>query len=642
MRGGELPAGRRFPRQDFDGVRKLEIRDLVAGRRPDDVLPLRRNCLLRYEVMRQVGLARSFQFHEIGCLIAVGHGDVGHDTGRLYRTTRRRVIARSREVQGAVCPTIQGNDRLYGPFSERGHADDGGPLVILQGAGNDFRSGSRAAIDQNDERLAVRYVSRLRVVSFRVLGPAAACRDNFAALQKIIGNSNRLIENAAAIVAQIDDVALQSRTDLFAKGLHRGDDPLVRFLVEGGNPDVTDIYFAVIFYRLHLDRRANQGNFEGLLPTRPEQGEVHLRSRGPAKKILHLVEVQTLQPLSVYGENAITGLYSGMRGRRVVDRRHHIDAAILGRNDEAHASVGARRLHLHFGKGLRIEIAGMRIEIRNHPVERILDHFPVVGLIRIIGAYRGEGRAETIQRLISRLRIRVGCAARNRKKNQTAGKFGCQAQRQQRRAPNFAAFGSVWSDRHCRGPIPARSVRRRGFRRGRGGFAVQQIQRIGELEVFDFLAGGRTDHRRFFFRAALPFQMSWKIRFGNVVKLRRVLIVVAFCHGYVGNDSAGLNRAPGGRVVSRGREAQGAAAAAKRDDCLYRTLSERRHSFNRRPFVVLKSTGNDLRRRRCTGIDQHDDRLAVGDVAGLRIIAGRVFRMATARGHDLSRIQEIV
>src|SRR5205085_2317873 len=164
----------------------------------------------------------------------------------------------------------------------------------------------------------------LCVVSLRVLWPATARRNDFGAVEKIVRNSNRLIEYTTSIITQIDNVTLQSPTDLFPESFHSGDNTVVCFLVKGRDTDVTDISFAVIFHRLDLDGCADQCNLEGFLAAGPEHCEVHFRTRGPSQKILHLVETQSLQALAVDGENAVPGFDSRARGRGIIDRRYDV------------------------------------------------------------------------------------------------------------------------------------------------------------------------------------------------------------------------------------------------------------------------------------------------------------------------------
>ena len=77
--------------------------------------------------------------------------------------------------------------------------------MILQRAGDDFRRRSRTAVDQDDDRLALGQVTRPGVETLRLLGSAAAGRDNLAPVQEGIGDRNRLIEQTARIVAQVDN-----------------------------------------------------------------------------------------------------------------------------------------------------------------------------------------------------------------------------------------------------------------------------------------------------------------------------------------------------------------------------------------------------------------------------------------------------
>ena len=77
--------------------------------------------------------------------------------------------------------------------------------MVLERAGDDFRGRSRTTIDQDDDRLGFGQVARPGVEALRLLGIAAAGRNDLALVQERIRDRNRLIEQAARIVAQIDD-----------------------------------------------------------------------------------------------------------------------------------------------------------------------------------------------------------------------------------------------------------------------------------------------------------------------------------------------------------------------------------------------------------------------------------------------------
>ena len=87
-------------------------------------------------------------------------------------------------------------------------------LIVLQRTGHDFGGRGRAFVDQHDDGLAVREVAAARIVALRVLGLAAAGGNDFAAGEEIVGDRDRLIQQAARIVAQIEHIAPEPGADL--------------------------------------------------------------------------------------------------------------------------------------------------------------------------------------------------------------------------------------------------------------------------------------------------------------------------------------------------------------------------------------------------------------------------------------------
>src|SRR5712691_238610 len=133
--------------------------------------------------------------------------DIGRDALGLNRAPGGGEVARGRELERTV-----GSDRdhrLHRALAERAAAEDRRTLVILQRAGDNFGCRRRAAVDQNDQRLAVGDVARPRIVPLGVFGIAAAGRDDFAALEERIGDRDRLIEKSTAVIAEVDDVSLE-------------------------------------------------------------------------------------------------------------------------------------------------------------------------------------------------------------------------------------------------------------------------------------------------------------------------------------------------------------------------------------------------------------------------------------------------
>src|SRR4051812_37759606 len=145
---------------------------------------------------------------------------IGVDAARLDRATGGRVVARGRKPQRPLA--AERHDRLDRSLAERPRADDRGALLILKGAGDDLRSRSRAAVDEHDDWLGVAQIAALGVEALRLIGMTAAGRDDLAAIEEGIGHRDRLVEQAARIVAKIDNVALELRTCLLLDRGNRG------------------------------------------------------------------------------------------------------------------------------------------------------------------------------------------------------------------------------------------------------------------------------------------------------------------------------------------------------------------------------------------------------------------------------------
>src|SRR5690606_23334049 len=128
-------------------------------------------------------------------------------------------------------------------------------------------------------------------------------------------------------------------------------------------------------------------------------------------------------------------------------------------------------------------------------------------------------------------------------------------------------------------------------------------------------------------------------RFSALLRLLGRLVLEPLLDDDVGCDAERLDRAPGRRVVARGRESHG-TVILHRDDRLHRSLAEALGADDDRPPVVLQGAGDDLRGRGGTAVDQHDDRLAAGKIARRRVVAVGIARIAAPGRDDLARIEE--
>ena len=311
----------------------------------------------------QRGLAALLLGHLLG-LEVVGqillHDDIGHDTLGLDRPVRRRIVAGRRQAQRAV--GAKRDDRLHGALAERARAHDHRALVVLKRAGHDFGSRSRAAVDQDDDLLAVRQVAGLRVGALHLLEVAALGEDDGPLLEERIGDHDRLVEQTAGIVAQVDDVTLELLAGL---RLEVGDllvQARVGLLAKGRDLDVDDIVLEPRLDRIDDDAIARDLHVEGIVLAFAHDGDGDRRADGTAHLVDGLLEGEPRDLLVVDVGDEVARHNARFRGRRIVDRRHDLDDVLLHRHLDAETAELAARSDLHIAEVLRIEVGGMRVE----------------------------------------------------------------------------------------------------------------------------------------------------------------------------------------------------------------------------------------------------------------------------------------
>ncbi len=83
-----------------------------------------------------------------------------------------------------------------------------------------------------------------------------------------------------------------------------------------------------------------------------------------------LVEGQPLDRLAVELGDDVVRQDAGLGGRRVVDRRHHLDQPAFHGDFHAQAAELALGLHLHVAETVGVHVARMRVEPGQHAVDR--------------------------------------------------------------------------------------------------------------------------------------------------------------------------------------------------------------------------------------------------------------------------------
>ena len=147
-------------------------------------------------------------------------------------------------------------------------------------------------------------------------------------------------------------------------------------------------------HRAHLDDVAGDRDLDRLVLALAHDRELDLGVHRAAHLVDRLVEGEALHRLVVEMGDDVVGQDAGLGGRRLVDRRHHLDQAVLHGDLDAEPAELAAGLHLHVAEALGVHVARMRIEPGQHAVDRRFDQLGVVGLLDIVGAHPLEHVAE--------------------------------------------------------------------------------------------------------------------------------------------------------------------------------------------------------------------------------------------------------
>uniref|UniRef100_A0A0N4ZL51 PE-PGRS family protein n=1 Tax=Parastrongyloides trichosuri TaxID=131310 RepID=A0A0N4ZL51_PARTI len=310
--------------------------------------------------------------------LRLGAGDlqIRLDADLLDRPTRRRVVARRGDRQGAVAAAAQRDHRLHRSLAEAGQADHRRPLLILQGAGDDLGRRGRAVVDQHHHRQTAGQVARLGGVTFDVLGLAAALADDLAALQEGVRHVDGRRQQAAAVVAQVQHITLQARL-LALQPLDRLGQLPAGVLVEGRDAQVAEVAFQTAGDGFDLDDFARQHDLARLFAI-AQEGDGDAGPCGAAQLVRDLGDAETSRVLAIDGADDVARLDPGATGRAVVHRRDDLHQSAFGGDRQADAGILARCALAQIAERLGGHVVGVRVERRHHPLQGGFDQLLVV------------------------------------------------------------------------------------------------------------------------------------------------------------------------------------------------------------------------------------------------------------------------
>jgi hypothetical protein len=212
--------------------------------------------------------------------------------------------------------------------------------------------------------------------------------------QEGCGDADGAVQQAARIVAQIKHQTLQRAgfEELAQMFDHRG----TRILLEGGDAEIA---VAVLdefrLDALHLDDFARQRDVQRLGLALAEDRQLDLRLRLAAHALDGFGQGQSFDQRVVDLENQVARLYAGTVGRRVLDRRHHLDQAVFHADFDTDAAELALRADLQVLERVGIEVARVRVQVGEHAADGVRDQLLVVDRFDVAGLdgieHLGEG-----------------------------------------------------------------------------------------------------------------------------------------------------------------------------------------------------------------------------------------------------------
>ena len=231
----------------------------------------------------------------------------------LHATAAGGVVFGGRDLHLSAVGQVAGG--LHQSLAIGTGTDNHRPVQVLQRSGQDFRGRGRRAVHQYGQRdvqvdgLAQGLVGEIGLRDFSPRG-----NQRLAARQEVVGNVHRLVQQTAAVVAQVDD----ERGDALLLQVEEGLLELAcRLAGEGAEVDVAHVVLQlrIIRYDGQLDGTAHQFEVERFLHARTLHRQLEAGARLSAEHLADLLVVLPGQVLSVNGHQDVARLQSGLGSR---------------------------------------------------------------------------------------------------------------------------------------------------------------------------------------------------------------------------------------------------------------------------------------------------------------------------------------
>ena len=174
--------------------------------------------------------------------------------------------------------------RLHEPFAKRRRPDDERAIVILKGAGHDFRRRCRSAVDEHNERNAQREVAPGRSQDFDRLIARPDADDLLTIAQEKARRRERLFNDTTPVITHVEHEALGT---VFHQNVDGGLNLVGGIFVERLQRDVSDVIaeHTRVGHGGNVHDPARQTELDRLGNPRTRIGHQHLRTGLAAQQV---------------------------------------------------------------------------------------------------------------------------------------------------------------------------------------------------------------------------------------------------------------------------------------------------------------------------------------------------------------------
>ncbi|MNQ88019.1 hypothetical protein D3C85_1032680 [compost metagenome] len=275
-------------------------------------------------------------------------------------------------------------------------------MVVLERAGHDFRCRGRVGVGQHDHRnlleqrreVLERIVLERReavvveggLVDALGIGHLAVGRDHGGIFgQERRGHADRALQHAAAVVAQVQDHALEARV-LLGHLAQAAAQVGHRALLEARQADPPDgvVVQHLGLDRLHADLRARDRDRERAFLALAVDRQRDLGAGLAAHALDRLLQRQAAHGLVVDAGDQVARLDAGAEGGGVLDRVDDLDQAFLLRDLDPQAGKAAARAFLQFLEVLLVQVGRVRVEAGDHALDGFGQQLLVIHRLHVL------------------------------------------------------------------------------------------------------------------------------------------------------------------------------------------------------------------------------------------------------------------